>query len=474
MKERRDDTRVRFSTALAYRRLADVLRLLEQHEEALENYDRALALLRQLETEAPGNPEYRRQAAHCRNFQGEVYRVAGRLRDAKAAYEEASRIEGGLAREFPGELDDRQKLARTLNNLGIVLRQTGELAEAERQLRRSADLLEDLTRQQRDVLGHRQLLGRAYLNLGTVIRTPARFSDAKEAYERAISMLRPLTESHPEKPDFRHELAVALNNTGNLLSSTERFEDAQKIHSLAKGHFAALSADFPNTPIYRQELANTHNSIGNVAFHLKDHQSAIHDWNQAAKLLEGLLAKQATMATYQGDLGMVLGNLGLAHHALGHKAEARAHLEKSVERLEKVVASGGKQVSFREALQDSYQNLAEVLVVSGDHAAAATAARKLSARSQSAIHHYYSACFLARCVPLAENDQKLSAAERDELASKYADQAVAALAEAIDKGFDDVKRMRADRDTIFKSIASRPDYQRLLQRFGDKLFSASR
>jgi tetratricopeptide (TPR) repeat protein len=471
MKERGNDSRVRFSTAEAYRRLGDVRRLLDQHDEALAAYDRALALLGQLRADAPLERDYRQQTAHCRNFQGEVYRAAEKHQDAEQAYREASELEGDLARDFPDEPQYRQDLARTLNNLGLVLRKTGEPAQAERQFLRSAELLAELVKQFPDNERHRQLLGRAYLNLGTVIPKAERFDDVQDAYDRAISLLRPLTEKHPEQPDYQHELAAALNNMGNLLAIAKRFEDAQKLNALAKFRFAALVANFPNVLIYRQELANTCNSIGNVAYWLMDYEGALRDWSVSRNALESLLQKRPGMLTYQSDLGTAHFNLGLAHHKLGQNSLARENLTKSIEILEKLVAS--EHASY-ETLHDSYHNLAEVLVESGDHAAAAAAAREVATTSQSAVGHYNSACFLARCVPLAEADKQLDAEKRRELGETYADQSVAALRAALDKGFADLERLQADQATVLASITSRPAFQEVVQQVGHKLDGPSR
>ena len=73
-----DDPRVRFETAQASRRMADVLRLLERHDEALGAYAQAVALFRRLRDESPREPSYRQQLAYCLNFNGEVLRASGR------------------------------------------------------------------------------------------------------------------------------------------------------------------------------------------------------------------------------------------------------------------------------------------------------------------------------------------------------------------------------------------------------------
>jgi tetratricopeptide (TPR) repeat protein len=475
MKERQDDSRVRYSTAQAHRRLADVLRLLEQHDEAIAGYDRALALLKQLLADLPGNSDYRQQIAHCRNYQGEVHRAAGRHREAEAAYRDAVQIDGDLARDFPDVPDHRMNLARALYSLGIVLIETGRLAEAEPEFVRSADLLQKLTKEFPDKPIYQQHLARAYLNLGTAIQTPERFDEAHAAYDRAQRLQQPLTKKHPDEPHYRHELAVTLNNTGNLFSQAKRFDEARRSHVKAQELLAVLAADFPKVLVYRQDLANTLNSIGRVHFEEASIESAIAAWKEARTLLEVLLTERAETATYQGDLGTVLGNLGLASFALDRFSEARTLLEQAVNRLKAALAKSGSHVAYQKARRDAYQNLAETLITLGDHTAAAAAARSLAdASPPSPLHRYYSACFLARCVPLAEGDQELDAEKQRELAESYADESVAALREAMEKGFNDAKRISKDQDTIFKAVASRADFQALVARLSDKVTSASR
>src|SRR5206468_587826 len=77
LQQKSDDLRVRLETALAYRRMADIFRLLEQHDEALDAYDHAIILLGRLQDGAPEKPEYRQQLGYCHNFRGEVLRAAG-------------------------------------------------------------------------------------------------------------------------------------------------------------------------------------------------------------------------------------------------------------------------------------------------------------------------------------------------------------------------------------------------------------
>jgi tetratricopeptide (TPR) repeat protein len=120
LKQKSDDAGVRLETALAYRRLGDVLRLLEQHDEARNAYGHAIALLGQLRAETPGKPEYLQQSAYCHDHLGEVLRHAGRPREAEPAYRKAAQLQEQLTRAFPDEPAYRQELGRTFYDLGIL------------------------------------------------------------------------------------------------------------------------------------------------------------------------------------------------------------------------------------------------------------------------------------------------------------------------------------------------------------------
>ena len=74
---------------------------------------------------------------------------------------------------------------------------------------------------------------------------------------------------------------------------------------------------------------------------------------------------------------------------------------------------------------------------------------------------YKAAGFFARCVPLAEKDDKLPEARRKELAQSYAEQALAALRQAVAKGYKDVAHLKSDTD--LDALRQRDDFKLLLK-----------
>ena len=458
-----DDPNVRLETAQAHRRMADILRLLGQNSESVQAYDQALLLLGRLHDQAPDDAVYRYQMAYCHNMRGEGLRAASRHPEAADAYQQAQNILEALIAERPDDASYRQNLVRTHYNRGILLRETKQASEAESQFRQAVAVLNEVPKGVVMSPEERQHLARAYLNLGTVIPADTRFDEGKAAYDRAIENLVALTEEFPDSPEYRHELGVAYNNLGNLFARTNRSADAKQAYAQSYDRFDSLSRDFPKVPVYRQELANSLNSKGSVCAGEKDTAGAVTAWEQAATLLKELTAKHPDVADYQCDLGMVLGNLGLAHLSQSQLPQARANLELATDRLSKALAAHPDEAFLRQVLRDSYQNLAEVLVSSHDHAAAARAARALSeVFPQSSRDYYVAVCYLARCAQEAGNDSKLDAVPRRELAQNYADEAVALLRQAIEHEFRDVAQIEKDSGQALKAIATRPDFQELL------------
>ncbi len=112
--------------------------------------------------------------------------------------------------------------------------------------------------------------------------------------------------------------------------------------------------------------------------------------------------------------------------------------------------------------QLDYRRLVGAQLTLKKHAdAAQTAAELLDVVPDNADNAFAAAICLALCVRAAEEDSGLPAAEREKVSQKYADQAVAALREAVRRGDRNIARMRNEPD--LDPIRQRPEFQELLR-----------
>jgi tRNA A-37 threonylcarbamoyl transferase component Bud32 len=138
------------------------------------------------------------------------------------------------------------------------------------------------------------------------------------------------------------------------------------------------------------------------------------------------------------------------------------------------VMAGGVLFGFEQARvgQDpnfhrraAHADLNRALVGVGKHADAARAAQEYAREfpDQPTVP-YDAARFIARCVPLAERDPKLSAAERQKAAEEYGRLAVQQLRVAIQAGYRDLRHIKKDSD--LDPLRGRQDFRDLLAELG--------
>jgi tetratricopeptide (TPR) repeat protein len=474
LQEKSSDPTLRQATAQAYKQVGDISRLLRRDEQAEHAYEQAIAMLTALAEEFPDQPALRQQLAESQDFRGEVLRLAGRPAQAQEAYEAALSIERQLAEQFPAEGAYRRDQARTQYNLGILLTST-KPREARQHFAASIALGTELAAQYPDVPEYRQHLARGYLNQGPVLRVTDGFEPARASYDQAITLLEELHRRHPYVRDYQHELGVAYNNLGILLRGAANYAEAGAAHQSALALFSKLVANFPRVPDYRKELANTHDTLGTLRTLEHSFSEAGQCYGQARKLFGGLVGEFADVPDYQALLAMTVGNQAWLCTEQKDWAGARPLTEDAIGRLKKVLHSHPDHRFGQQLLRKQYQSLAETLIQLHDHAGAAAAAIELPTilpdRPQD---YYYAACFLARCVPLAESDGRLGDVRgRQQVIDGYTDQALAMLREALRKDDKSWQRLPNEAD-VLRPLERREDFRQLRVRLEARTAQATR
>src|SRR5262249_34253590 len=93
LKTKSRDATVRFEARLAYRRVADIQRVLGQQQRAKRAFGQAVALLKQLCDEAPAQRSYRQELARAYHGQSVLSLQLGQRREAERACENAHRLQ---------------------------------------------------------------------------------------------------------------------------------------------------------------------------------------------------------------------------------------------------------------------------------------------------------------------------------------------------------------------------------------------
>jgi tetratricopeptide (TPR) repeat protein len=453
---------LRHSLAQSCHNLAVVLDHLGRSREAETLTRRAAKLHAELVEKLPDESEYRRGLVKHYNSLGLLLRQAGRVGEAEEFFRKAVEGKARLTADFPNVPDYRLELANSQNGLGILLLDVGRAEEAGRILGEAVGVLDKLVADLPTVPAYRHQLAMTLHNLGTVGEATGQLKEAETARRRAVELHEKLAAEFPGVPTYRENLAKHYVGLGVVLHGARRLEEAEKAYRRGIALAEKLVAESPTVPDFRQILASLNNQLGMLLTDAGRVPEAVRAFRQALPLQETLAEAAPQAPDYQSELGAVLNNLAQALMRRGDFPESRRLLEQAVRHQSNALKSNPQHAVYRQYLYNHYWNLAEVLLRQGEHGAAAgAAAESAGVFPDRGGSLYDAACYLARCVPLAEKDARLPEEKRRELAGQYAERSGKLLREAVRNGFKDIEHLK--KDTDLDPLRSRPGFPDLLK-----------
>ncbi len=437
LKDEGGNPRVRWETARARGKVADILDLLGRHAEAEPHLDKGIALLEELVEEFPGAFKYKHDLATAHGWRAELLRTTGRHQEAAQAHHHSLALHTRSAPGSPHERSQQQaNLAAGHHNLGLALKDLGRLDEAVQAYRESLARTEELLKEfPREAVYHDRL-ATVCSNLGQALHRAGQHHEAERLLRRSVARHGKLVAQFPNGPEYRSGLAYASNHLGQLLAETGRLPEADRRHRQALGLWQQLAADFPGIPEYKRELAVSYTSLGvghQFASRLPDAEKA---YRQALALREELAAKHTEVPDHQDELagghlnlGTVLKNtdrldeaesayleavgrwrkltrkfparpryqdslvvgldgLGLLLWKAGRYEEAQKNLREALALADKLAAAQPGRPDYREALAREHAHLGLLFLKTGRLAEAEKAIRQALARERQLAHDH--------------------------------------------------------------------------------------
>jgi len=329
-------------------------------------------------------------------------------------------------------------------------------------LQKALALLEELTAADPSDPGYRSDLAAAHDLRGIVtIERLGQAQTAEADFRKAIGLLDELAARFPAIAGYRNRAAVERNNLACLMVLAGRLDEAEKLLRPIVQWWEGLAAAEPSMPNYRSKAALTLESVSEVLEKTGRKPEAERALRRCADLRLQLTKDFPAQPHQFIQLGNMLARLADLAADRGDLAAARRLEEQSVAGTRAGLALAPRYTDFLEAASTNHIALIETLIRLHEHEDAAKAVSELLSFSpDSGPQCFRAGSLVARCVPLAAADARLTDARRKELAKTYADRAVELLREAKQQGHQDIEVLKSDHS--FDSIRSRADFQVLL------------
>jgi tetratricopeptide (TPR) repeat protein len=291
---------------------------------------------------------------------------------------------------------------------------------------------------------------------------PDRSSEAVEMQRKAVALCEQLTVKAPTSSQFRDQLAISSNSLGESLARDDQNIAAEEAFRQALALKRQLAAEFPAVPEYLRGVAISLNNLGIVYKNTERFDEAEQVYREALTIHEQLMKDYPGLPDHQNEVAGAMANLARLR-LLNHKEldVARRLLEEALPHHEAVLRASPGHPVYRNFCRLNRWRLAETLLELKQHAAAAEAAEQfLQVSFEMPRDAYTAAGLLAGCARLAADDEQLTQRERQQRATAYAESALSALRQAVDKGFTDVAQLK--QDPTLDPLRSRAEFQQLV------------
>ena len=272
---------------------------------------------------------------------GDIHRQVGKTNEALAEWDKALAIDQALLQspipgddgkvDLTGRSDPSAIVREDLAGLQLdrtnVLRERGQQAAAEVALEQARDLLEQLVR---DRPADQKLLARladVHVNDGSLRLDLGRFEEAQRSFSRGLEIFERLAASNPKVTRYRSELAESEIKLAWPLGRLGRYSEAlarlRQAVELAEG----LLDDEPDSTTFRALLAQGLTQSGNLLLKQGQTAEALPMLRQRLEIQEETARNQPEVVTHKSSLANALRGFGRAETAAGRPAEARAAFE---------------------------------------------------------------------------------------------------------------------------------------------------
>ncbi|MCX7699610.1 MAG: tetratricopeptide repeat protein, partial [Gemmataceae bacterium] len=461
-KRGRDET-TRRGVAAAAARVGMIQHRLGRAAEARAAFQQAGDEYAALASDFPAHPQHRADWARALHNFGVNLQALGRYEEADTAYTKARDLRRQLADASPEQFSFRVELAKSYQTLGFFRRVTGRPTEAENAYAAARDLLRQLADEFPKYPDFRADLALSHLGLGNVYSSTGRGKEAEASYSTACDLLDRLAAEFPHRTEFRADLATCQNNRGLLLTELGRLQEAEAAYQSALSLQNHLATQFPNRLEFRADWARSQNNLGQLLFSTGRVQEAKAAFTVACDLQRQLVAGFPQQPDLRNELAGTLVNLALVHERQGHLVAAKGLLEEGQPHHVAALKANPRHPTYRRFYRNHLNVLTTVHAGLLQHdEAIRIAGLRRDLGWNPAIDAYDAASFLCECIPIVTQSDQLDEVRRRQAGDMYADEAMKLLQHAVEKGFDDIQRLKSQ--PLFGPLHGRKDFHELLGR----------
>jgi tetratricopeptide (TPR) repeat protein/tRNA A-37 threonylcarbamoyl transferase component Bud32 len=454
------DAKSRKALAAAYFQLAELTDRIGTKTEALAVHRKALAVRRELAAAEGADVETRLDVARSLRAEGALLYYTGDPTGALRAWEEQRDIAKALEAESATDAV-RAVLARSHNTIAVLLMEAGKPAEALQAFQKALAIQQSLADANPAIAGYKSDLALSHNNVGTVLLRTGKPEEALSEWRRALAINQKLADAYPAVAEFQSALAGTHNNIGDLLSQTGQLAEVLQAYQKVLVIRQKLADANPAVTDLQSEVATSHSSIGYVLSQMGKPTQALAAHEEALAIRQKLVDANPAVTKFQRTLAQTHNLLGRLLARQQRFAEGFRAIDAGLAIRRKLAKADPKNSDYATDLGYSHAYRGWALIRSGQQSKAASDLQQAielwaKAEAPNTETRFERSRALALLAGLAGEAQ--SSVSKNE-AKAFADQAVAALRDAINAGWSRPDELK---EPDFDALRGRDDFQNLV------------
>jgi tetratricopeptide (TPR) repeat protein len=445
--EGQTDAESRRLLADGYFQLGELTAKIGDAPEALRVHRQALAVRRELAAADP-TPAARLGVARSLGAVGVLLNETGDRPGALAALREQRDLAAAVLAESPSD-EARDVLAAGHRALAEALWPDDEAVAT---LQEAVALWQALADSHPDVTRYRRDLGLSLSRLGGMLDNRGDRAGARAALEKAVRIQQELADAHPADAGLQDDLTHTLNRTALVLGELGKGPEEIALMERALAVRQRLVWAYPAVSTFQINLARSHRLLGGCLARAGRASEAVAHYEQGRDLLKKLVKDHPAVTGFRFELAWVHNHLGRLYARQGRFAEAFAELDEGLSLRQQLAAAEPGKALYVKHLGYSYAYRGAAHARAGHPAeAAADLQRALELWAKEPAPELETRFERSRALTL------LAGLGGD--AKSNADQAVAALADAVKAGWADPSELK---EPDFDAVRGRADFQKLV------------
>jgi tetratricopeptide (TPR) repeat protein len=455
--EGQTDAESRRLLADGYFELGELTAKIGETPEALRVHREALAVRRELAAAGP-TPAARLDVARSLNAVGELLHKTGDRPGSLAVLREQRELAAAVLAESPSD-EARDVLAAGHRALAEVLWPDTEAVPT---LQEAVALWQALADSHPGVSRYRRDLGLSLSRLGGMLDIRRDRAAARAALEKAVRIQQELADANPADAGLQDDLTHTLNRTALVMGEMGKAPEEIGLMQRALAVRQGLVRTYPAVNAFQLNLARSHRLLAGSLAGAGRTSEAVDHYARAQVILKKLAADNPAVTEYRFELAWVHNHLGALYARRGRFVEAFAELDEGLSLRQKLVASEPGKALYADHLGYSYAYRGAAHGRAGQPAEAAADLRRAvgqweKEKDPSTETRFERARALALLAALgADAKSGVPPAE----ATRFADQAVEALRDAVKAGWEQRDELK---EPDFDALRRREDFKQLLE-----------